>query len=117
MPYVELKTNREISSKMIRTFRDAIGETICVIPSKSYEVTMIRLEDKCCMTKGREEVPCAFMDVRLYTATTKEAKVEFSKRMGEILKRELGIDEKCLYINFLEMNGWGSGLGYNEAEK
>lgn len=115
MPYVNLATTKSIDAAARRALRDAIGETITLIPGKSYEVTMIRLTDNADIVKGRSDEPCLFMEVRLFTKTTLEAKKAFTEAISAKLYEILGVNDRYMYINYIELEGWGSGGAYREA--
>jgi hypothetical protein len=59
------------------------------------------------MYMGGESVPCAYIDLRVYTKTTEEAKKRFTRETCALISAECGIPVERQYLTIREFENWG----------
>ena len=112
MPYVHLITSAKMSEEKIAAVRRIVGETIAVIPGKSFEVTTIHIEPEAIISRGDPTDPCLFVEVRMFGPAAIDAKKAFAKAVCESLEGELGIPQRFISLNIIELDGWGGNGGF-----
>ncbi|MGI6173925.1 MAG: tautomerase family protein [Christensenellales bacterium] len=113
MPYVRLCTSKHLSTDKIDAVRKIVGDTISLIPGKSFEVTTIHIEPDSLISRGDPSNPSLFIEVRLFGPSSTGSKKEFAKQICTSLESALDIPQKFISINILELDGWGGNGGYN----
>lgn len=112
MPYVRLCTSVKMDAEQIAAVRKIIGETICVIPGKSFEVTIIHIEPESIISCGNPADPSLFIEVRLFGPAPIDTKKEFARQICAALEEALGIPQKFISLNILELDTWGGNGGF-----
>ncbi|GHU96769.1 hypothetical protein FACS189483_00670 [Spirochaetia bacterium] len=107
MPYIAVNTSEQLSAAKKETLKAALGRLIAIIPGKSEDALMVDLADGKTMYMGGAAVPCAYIDLRVYTKTDPEAKKQFTKETFALLERELGIKPENQYLTIYEADHWG----------
>lgn len=113
MPYVRICTSAKVNEEKVAAIRKIVGEKICLIPGKSFEVTIIHIEPEAIISRGDPSDPMLFMEVRLFGPTSTGSKKDFAREICAALEAELGIPQKFMSLNIMEMDGWGGNGGYN----
>lgn len=108
MPYIHASIGKNISPEQRRQLGEALGKAVTVIPDKTYERTMVHLEDGCAFFRGGQPAECAFLDVRLRGENDFACQQEFAAQVYDIFEQILDIPQSQLYINVLELTHWGS---------
>lgn len=111
MPYVNLSTSAKLDLGQKKLLIDFIAENISIISGKNRENVMIHINSDQIMAKGDPEIPCLFVDVRLFNSSALEEKSKFTDTLFSFLNKELGIDRSYMYLNFIELTSWGVGDG------
>jgi phenylpyruvate tautomerase PptA (4-oxalocrotonate tautomerase family) len=108
MPYINAKTNIELSKEKELILKQKLGKAIELIPGKSEEWLMISLEDNCSMYfKGSNEKAMAFVEVKLFGSGTKDAYQNLTSEITTIIKEELMIDPSQIFVRYEETKYWG----------
>ena len=113
MPYVALNTSEKLSETRREKVKSEIGRLVTVIPGKTEEVTIVDISDGRSMYKGGKAVPCAYVDIRVYTKADPEGKKQFVNDLFVLLDKELGITKDNVYISVLEFEEWGAHGAYH----
>lgn len=108
MPYVHVKVTQELTTKKIDRIAHLFGEAITIIPEKTYERTMIHINDNQIIFRGGEQADCAYFETRVYKKIPADIKLDYIKRIFEIFKEELNLNGNQIYLNILEISNWGS---------
>lgn len=108
MPFVRLTTSAKLKERDLQRARQIIGESISLIPGKTYEGTMIHIETEEAISRGDSENPTAFIEIRLFGSAPMSAKRELVSVLCELLEKDLGIPKNYVYLNILELNAWGT---------
>jgi phenylpyruvate tautomerase PptA (4-oxalocrotonate tautomerase family) len=107
MPYLAINLAQKLSQAQKETVIAEFGRLITVIPGKTEDTLMVDLSDDRALYMGGQAGPCAYVDLRMYTKTTQEAKQRFTKDASAFLVRELGIREERVYLTIAEYDQWG----------
>jgi phenylpyruvate tautomerase PptA (4-oxalocrotonate tautomerase family) len=113
MPYVGLNTSEKLSETQKEKLKSEIGRLITVIPGKTEEVTIVDISGGRSMYKGGKAVPCAYVDIRVYTKADPEGKKQFVNGLFVVLDKDLGIPKDNIYMSVLEFEHWGDHGAYH----
>jgi hypothetical protein len=108
MPYISIATNKKLDEAQRLTIKAAMGKLITIIPGKTEPDLMVHIQSEPMFMAG-EEAPCAYIDLRVYTKTTEEAKKRFTKETCAWMEKELGIPIDNQYLTIAEYDNWGYG--------
>lgn len=111
MPYVSIRTSKDVAPETLQTLQLEMGRIIALIPGKTIDNCLTQIEGNCHLFIKGAAANAVFMEVRLYGQAPKEAKAAFTQEAAELLKSQLGVE--TIYINFLEFNEWGGANGYS----
>jgi len=112
MPYIELKTNVEVTEESENALIRAFGKDITLLPGKSEAHLMIEISGGLVMSFAGKKIPCAIAEVKLFKSSTDKAYADLTAAMTRDISEELGIDPDCVYVKYDECYHWGMG-GYN----
>ena len=108
MPYINTKTNIEVSKEKEEVLKGKLGKAIELIPGKSEEWLMVSFEDKCPLYfRGKSNVPIAFVEVKIFGSSEEEAYQKLTAQITKILGEELNIPANQTFIVFQESVLWG----------
>ena len=108
MPYINTKTNIEISKEKEEILKEKLGKAIELIPGKSEEWLMVSFDDKCPLYfKGKSDSPIAFVEVKIFGSSKEEAYQKLTAQITKILGEELNIPANQTFIVFQESVLWG----------
>lgn len=106
MPFVSVQSAVPISPLQDDTLQREIGRLITIIPGKSIDNCMTRIEGDCHMFMGGGPAKAVFCEVRMFGPAPAEAKAELGRRLEALFQKELGAEK--VYINFQEYAEWYS---------
>ena len=109
MPYISVTTSLKPSGEQMLRVKSELGRLIGLVPGKTEENLMIDLAASRSMFKAGEAVACAFVEAKLWGKVEAGAKKRFVEEVLAMLRRELGLEERNLFLNLLELDEWGSG--------
>ncbi len=107
MPYVRISTTKKLGESEKVSLYEKVGAIMPILPGKTYENTMIHIDDGCFIRKGGQP-DCLIMDVHLLNASPEEAKKEFCETAMRLFEKELGIPQKTQTVNITELPHWAS---------
>ncbi|MDR2484580.1 MAG: hypothetical protein LBD55_04200 [Treponema sp.] len=109
MPYIAINTARELSGVKKEKIKTELGRLITLIPAKTEAGLLVDFSGGRTLYRAGEEVPGAFIEVRLYTETGLEPKKQLTAGIFDLLSKELGFKKEHMYLNILEFENWGTG--------
>ena len=109
MPFLHVQVSVALDSQAKEAIRDEIAGIMSILPNKTRDNTMIRIEGGASLFMGEEDMPCAFADLRLFRASPDEAKAQFIRAVTDILNTRLKIPPGRTYVNIIELQEWGAG--------
>ena len=105
MPYIQTRTNIEVSPEKKESIKKRLGEAAAVI-GKSESWLMTEIVQNCDMYfRGDNKEPMAFVDVKLYGSSDNYN--EMTKVITDITNSELGINPDHVYVSYEEIANWG----------
>lgn len=108
MPYVHVNVTQKLTEKQLEQLAIRFGEAITLIPEKTYERTMIHIDDDLNIYRGGKQADCAYFETRVYKKIDPQVKLDYITRIFAIFKEELHLDGHQIYLNILEISNWGS---------
>jgi phenylpyruvate tautomerase PptA (4-oxalocrotonate tautomerase family) len=109
MPYIAVNTTKKLSAAGKKKIKTELGRLIGIIPTKSEANLLVDFSGGRSMYKAGDEVPGAFIDLRLFHKADYEAKKKFTEETFELLSRELGLKKENMFLTIMEFENWGSG--------
>lgn len=111
MPFISIRTAQKLSDETKKKLKARMGEKISLLPNKSEAVLMVEIIDgNSVYFAGEQLEKGAFVDVRLYRPSPYEAKKLFAESVFDALEELTETPRAGIYLNFVEMDTWGSGL-------
>lgn len=107
MPYIQTRTNASIVKEKEIKIKERLGEAIQIL-GKSENWLMVEFIPECNMYfKGSNENLIAYVDVKLYGASSQENYNTMTMEISKILNEELGISKEHIYVSYGEYDNWG----------
>lgn len=107
MPFINIKTNAEVSEEKAKKIKTHLGLAITAIPGKSEGWLMVGIEDNYQLFfKGTEEL-AAMVEVSLYGNASSNALGVLTSNITEILLDILGISTDRIYVSYMSTENWG----------
>lgn len=107
MPFIQLKTNAEISENDEKLIKSKLGELITIIPGKSENWLMVQISGgKKMYFKGSDE-KCAMIEVKIYGKATSEAYDKLTYEITNLVSKTLNISPTRIYVSYFETPNWG----------
>lgn len=108
MPCIETKVNVKISKEQEKTLKEQFGKAISLLPGKSESWLMLSFFDEATLYfKGKNDLPIAFVEVKIFGKASDEAYDNLTAKICEILNSVLSIDPSCIYVKYEEVEHWG----------
>lgn len=106
MPYLSVHIGQKLEAAQMEKLKTEFGRLITIIPGKTEPDLILHIQDSP-MYMGSELVPCAYIDLRVYTKTTDEAKKRFTRETCALIARECGVPVERQYLTIGEFENWG----------
>ena len=107
MPYISVAISPKLDAAGREKLKTGLGRLITIIPGKTEPDLIVQIQDSGTMYIGGAEVPCAYIDLRVYTKTTEEAEKRFTRETCAFIAREFGVPVEKQYLTILELENWG----------
>ncbi|MBQ8931207.1 MAG: hypothetical protein IJ045_02080 [Ruminiclostridium sp.] len=107
MPFINIKTNTQISDEKKLQVKDAMGKAITAIPGKTDAWLMVGIEP--CQTlyfKGTEE-PCAMVNVDILGTAQSSDLSNMTAEVCNALESILDISPSRIYVKYSSTKDWG----------
>lgn len=107
MPFINIKTNRAVSSEKEIAIKSALGQAITTIPGKSEAWLMVGIEPEYTLYfKGTNE-PAAMVEVSVYGQANPSAFNSLTEKLCAVLNEQLDIDPSRIYVKYTATTDWG----------
>ena len=107
MPYIVVKTNKEITKEKELKIKERLGEAISIL-NKSESWLMVEFKDNCQLYfKGNNNKGIADIAVNLYGNASKEAYNKMTSEITNLINTELEISPSNIYVSYQEYANWG----------
>ena len=107
MPFIDLKTNKQITKQTEIQLMEAFGKAIAILPGKSERWLMLDMHDDCRMYFQGDDAPCAMLQVQVFGKINPEKCEELTKELCHIMNDTMGIPEQSTYVKYEEISLWG----------
>jgi phenylpyruvate tautomerase PptA (4-oxalocrotonate tautomerase family) len=108
MPYISTKSNVVISKEKEIIIKEKLGKAIELIPGKSESWLMCAFDgEQSLYFKGDGDCNIAFIEVKIFGKSTKEAYAALTGKITEIVSEELNISSDKIYVKYEEVTVWG----------
>ena len=109
MPYINVKTNAEISKKIEVSLKDKIARAMEEsFPGKTENWLMLDFADQCHLYfRGDGEQAAAMLEVKIFGSASDDAYDRLTAALTEIMTEELQIPADHVYVKYEEVEHWG----------
>lgn len=104
MPFIDVRTDKTISTEQENALKAELGSAIALIPGKSEDSLMVQFTDNCRMWFGGKQGNAAMVNVMLYGSAEKASYRAFSDRVIPSVESTLGVGR--VYLKFEEVPNW-----------
>lgn len=109
MPFIDIKINQDVSTKIIEEIKTELGKDITLIRGKSEDWLMINFSMNNFMYfKGKNE-PLCMVEVKLYGKISETDAQNFTAKATNLIASKLDIDPYRIYVSYFETDKWGYG--------
>lgn len=106
MPYINLKTNIEVTDKA--KIMAALGDLITILPGKTVARTMVSVQDKVALCFAGSDEPCAIIETIVNPESVMDNNKEYCMAIINKVKEELNLPEKRIYATVAKVDCWCS---------
>lgn len=107
MPFINVKTNKDISDDIKDELKTQLGKAISAIPGKSEAWLMVEIQDNLDMYfKGSNDF-CVMFDISIFGSASDSAYDNLTKIICSISNDLLGIKPDRTYVKYAEVDHWG----------
>ena len=108
MPYIDLKTTKNLNSEKCEALKTAFGKAIEVFPGKSEAWLMVGIEGSAKLWfKGDASDDSAIVCVDLLGEVNPSASEKMTAVICDILKNEIGVAPERVYVKYTGFSNWG----------
>ncbi len=107
MPFINVKTSAKLSEKIKLEIENNLTKSITLLPGKSSNYFMCAVEDNISMMFHGDKNPTAFVEVKIFGKSTREAYTDLTAAICEILEEKAGVSPDFCYVKFEEIENWG----------
>lgn len=107
MPFINVKTNCELTPASIDSIKTKLGQAITAIPGKSEGWLMVDIEDGHKLYFKGTDAPAAMVSVSIYGNASQNALNVLTSHITGILIEEAGISSDRIYVSYMCTNDWG----------
>ncbi len=107
MPFINVKTNAEVSKEKAEIIKSDLGLSITAIPGKSEGWLMVGIEDNVRLYFRGTDEPAAMVEVSLYGNASSNSLSVLTSNITGILTDNLGISSDRIYVSYMSTENWG----------
>lgn len=107
MPFINVKTNVEVSDERAESIKSEFGSAISAVPGKSESWLMVGIEDKYKLYFKGNNAPAAMVEVSLYGNASSGALSTLTSNITGIMLDKLGIPSDRVYVSYMTTDNWG----------
>lgn len=107
MPFIDVKTNKQVSKSEEISLKEKLGQAIAILPGKSETWLMLEIKDCCRMYFHGDDAPCAMVQVQVFGKINPDACEKLTAQVCRIMHDVLGIAEDSTYVKYEEVSLWG----------
>ncbi|MBQ7069762.1 MAG: hypothetical protein IJM87_00580 [Ruminococcus sp.] len=107
MPFINVKTNQQISNNIADKIKADLGQAITAVPGKSEGWLMVGIEDEYRLWFKGSDDPCAIVEVSLYGNAPAMALSLLTGKITDTLTEYLPIPSDRIYVSYFPTGHWG----------
>lgn len=107
MPFINIKTNQNVSKAQQETIKAGLGKAITALPGKSEQWLMVGIEPEYVLYFQGTDEPAAMVSVQIYGGASGSAYSNLTGKITEILHTELHIPANRIYVSYASTPDWG----------
>jgi phenylpyruvate tautomerase PptA (4-oxalocrotonate tautomerase family) len=107
MPFINVKTSVKASEEIKTSIENKLTESISLLPGKTSNYFMCAVEDNISFMFHGDKENTAFVEVKIFGKSTREAYETLTSRICDILEEELAVSPDYCYVKFEEVENWG----------
>ncbi|MBR5880678.1 MAG: hypothetical protein IKZ16_03225 [Clostridia bacterium] len=107
MPFIDVKTNKQVSKAEEIALKEQLGRAIAILPGKSETWLMLEIKDSCRMYFHGDDAPCAMVQVQVFGKINTQKCEELTAEVCRIMKDVLDIPVDSTYVKYEEVSLWG----------
>lgn len=107
MPFINVKTSAKLSEQTKLEIENRLTESITLLPGKTSNYFMCAVEDNISMMFHGDKHPTAFVEVKIFGKSTREAYTNLTAKICDILEDCAGVAPEFCYVKFEEVENWG----------
>lgn len=107
MPYIELKTDKKITSELQSELVREFAQAIETFPGKTERYLMVNIEGERSIAFAGKMGNCCMVTVDLLGSATDEVYEKMTKRTSALVSKALNIPEDRIYVKYSEYKHWG----------
>lgn len=104
MPYIHISTSALLNAEQKQSLRACALEAAVTLLGKQREHVMVHLLDAQTLTRGDETGDCAFCDIRVMGAASREACNNFAMALSADVARIAHTAPRSVYLSLSELN-------------
>lgn len=107
MPFINVKTNVEITEDKEENIKSALGQAITAIPGKSEGWLMVEIEDNRKLYFRGTSEPAAMVEVSIFGNPSSNSLETLTSNITGIMLKDLGISTDRVYVSYFTTPNWG----------
>ena len=107
MPFINVKTNADVSAENTESIKSALGSAITAIPGKSESWLMVGIEDNYKLWFKGDPAPAAMVEVSLFGNASSSSMEQLTGKITGILGKTPGISSDRIYVSYMCTGDWG----------
>ena len=107
MPFINVKTNTEVSADKMESIKSKLGKAISDIPGKSEGWLMVGIEPGYDLWFKGTKAPAAMVEVSVFGGASSAAFGKLTGHITEILGSEISVPADRVYVKYACTNDWG----------
>ena len=107
MPFINVKTSAKLSEQTKLEIENRLTESITLLPGKTSNYFMCAVEDNISMMFHGDKQPTAFVEVKIFGKSTREAYTDLTAAICDIMNGCAGVAPDYCYVKFEEVENWG----------
>lgn len=107
MPFISTIATVKIDENKEAVIKGELGQIITEIPGKTEEWLMITLSgQQPIYFRGEKCDKAAFVNIKIFGTADRKSKEALTRKVSELLERELSIPKAYVYITIDEVKDW-----------
>ena len=106
MPYIKIRTNKEVSDDKATNIKTKLGNDISIL-GKSEDWLMVDIEKADNLFFRGEKTDIAYIEVKLFGRNDNSHYNNMTREITNNISNNLGIDASNIYVSYYETSNWG----------